>query len=161
MRCDQHRQNPESLFEHYVRDLLLVAHCGGQEARREFLRRYTGQLGGLAEYLELQSEDDQAKAFADATVMCSGGWPRSLPGHRLAAPRWFVRRVPDTLSTWEASASYRPRRLAVDPVCGMLVDPDETPFVSRHGGEDAYFCCGGCLASFEGRHDALAVPLTA
>lgn len=38
---------------------------------------------------------------------------------------------------------------AVDPVCGMLVDVATAGFVSRHGGEEVYFCAAGCRRAFE------------
>jgi Cu+-exporting ATPase len=37
---------------------------------------------------------------------------------------------------------------AVDPVCGMTVDPATTPFTAQHAGKTFYFCCGGCRAKF-------------
>ena len=38
---------------------------------------------------------------------------------------------------------------AVDPVCGMKVDPATTPHVATHAGAHHYFCSAGCLAKFE------------
>ena len=38
---------------------------------------------------------------------------------------------------------------AVDPVCGMLVDVATAGFVSRHGGEEVYFCAAGCRRAYE------------
>ncbi|MBV1692388.1 heavy metal translocating P-type ATPase [Novosphingobium sp. G106] len=38
--------------------------------------------------------------------------------------------------------------LAVDPVCGMSVDPAVTPHVATHAGAHHYFCSAGCLAKF-------------
>jgi Cu+-exporting ATPase len=40
-----------------------------------------------------------------------------------------------------------------DPVCGMTVDPANTPHVATHGGEHQYFCSAGCLAKFEAEPD--------
>jgi len=40
--------------------------------------------------------------------------------------------------------------VAVDPVCGMKVNPAQARFTARHDGKDYYFCCGGCLARFQG-----------
>jgi len=36
-----------------------------------------------------------------------------------------------------------------DPVCGMNVDPHETPHHSLHGGQTYYFCSAGCKESFD------------
>jgi Cu+-exporting ATPase len=37
---------------------------------------------------------------------------------------------------------------AVDPVCGMTVDPARTRFTAEHGGEKFHFCTEGCLRRF-------------
>ena len=44
-------------------------------------------------------------------------------------------------------------KTAIDPVCGMTVDPDKTPHRARHGGRTFYFCAAGCRTRF------LAEPL--
>jgi Cu+-exporting ATPase len=38
---------------------------------------------------------------------------------------------------------------AVDPVCGMTVDPATAKFSAEHDGTRYYFCCAGCLAKFQ------------
>ena len=38
---------------------------------------------------------------------------------------------------------------AIDPVCGMSVDPASTPHIATHGGVHHYFCSAGCRAKFE------------
>ena len=37
---------------------------------------------------------------------------------------------------------------ALDPVCGMVVDPHKTPHQEAHGGHTYYFCSGGCRTKF-------------
>ena len=37
---------------------------------------------------------------------------------------------------------------AIDPVCGMSVDPAKTAHVATHAGAHHYFCSAGCLAKF-------------
>ena len=37
---------------------------------------------------------------------------------------------------------------AVDPVCGMTVDPADAAASVEHDGETYHFCCGGCAESF-------------
>jgi Cu+-exporting ATPase len=37
---------------------------------------------------------------------------------------------------------------ALDPVCGMTVDPAATPHHHRHDGQDYHFCCASCLKRF-------------
>lgn len=38
---------------------------------------------------------------------------------------------------------------AIDPVCGMAVDPRTSRYHVLHDGEDLWFCAAGCKASFE------------
>src|SRR5690349_15243116 len=38
---------------------------------------------------------------------------------------------------------------AVDPVCGMTVDPKHAAGSSQYRDKTYYFCCQGCLAKFE------------
>ena len=37
----------------------------------------------------------------------------------------------------------------VDPVCGMSVNPDTSPYKTTHNGESYFFCAAGCKAAFE------------
>ena len=37
---------------------------------------------------------------------------------------------------------------ALDPVCGMTVDPEKARFRAEHGGETYFFCSAGCLEKF-------------
>jgi Cu+-exporting ATPase len=37
---------------------------------------------------------------------------------------------------------------ALDPVCGMTVDPQTTPHRHQHDGQNYYFCSGGCRSKF-------------
>ena len=38
--------------------------------------------------------------------------------------------------------------MAIDPICGMTVDPDTTPHHLERGGQTHYFCGRGCLERF-------------
>ena len=38
---------------------------------------------------------------------------------------------------------------AVDPVCGMTVDPAGAKAISSHEGQAFYFCAEGCRRAFE------------
>ena len=42
----------------------------------------------------------------------------------------------------------RPSARAVDPVCGMTVDPAVTPHRAHHRGQDYFFCNAGCRTKF-------------
>ena len=37
---------------------------------------------------------------------------------------------------------------AIDPVCGMKVDPGKTPHHATHGGADYHFCGARCRERF-------------
>ena len=39
-------------------------------------------------------------------------------------------------------------KTAIDPVCGMTVDPAATAHRHDHDGETYYFCCNGCREKF-------------
>ncbi|HZW02668.1 MAG TPA: YHS domain-containing protein [Anaerolineaceae bacterium] len=39
--------------------------------------------------------------------------------------------------------------MAIDPVCGMEVDPTTAQWTSEYNGETYYFCSSGCKAEFE------------
>ena len=161
MRCGNENDDPRTLYEDYIKDLVLVARCGKGDTRYLFLLRYAEQLYGLSNHLAFLAEREQRAVFNDALRSRDGDWPMSFAGTRLAAPPWFRQRVSDPLGVWRASAPYSPDRLEIDPVCGMIVDPGETPYVSRRTGVDVYFCCPACLERFEQRVDSVALPLTA
>ena len=40
---------------------------------------------------------------------------------------------------------------AIDPVCGMTVDPHKTPHRHTYRGRPYYFCSAGCRSKFAGR----------
>jgi YHS domain-containing protein len=39
--------------------------------------------------------------------------------------------------------------MKIDPVCGMEVDPETTPWKAEYDGKTYYFCSPGCRADFE------------
>lgn len=41
------------------------------------------------------------------------------------------------------------RKKAVDPVCGMQVDPSKATTVSEYNGETYFFCAASCKEAFE------------
>jgi len=47
---------------------------------------------------------------------------------------------------------------AVDPVCGMTVDPSQAAGKSSYQGKDYYFCSKGCVAKFEANPDKYLRP---
>ena len=47
---------------------------------------------------------------------------------------------------------------AIDPVCGMDVDKETTPFRFEHNGTMYYFCSRGCMLDFEENPDKFLDP---
>jgi Cu+-exporting ATPase len=43
---------------------------------------------------------------------------------------------------------------AIDPVCGMTVDPATAQYSTEHEGTTYYFCGPGCLRAFEASPEA-------
>jgi len=63
----------------------------------------------------------------------------------------------------QAPAAPRPQDHALDPVCGMTVDPATRPSL-EHGGRRWFFCCEGCRDRFQadpGRFAGSAVAASA
>jgi Cu+-exporting ATPase len=50
--------------------------------------------------------------------------------------------------------------MAIDPVCGMSVDPATAAAVRRHDGRNWFFCAEGCAEAFDDdpQHYANATP---
>jgi len=137
-----------ALNEHYLRQLVLVASHGSDEARRLFVGSHQATLGGYAGYLLHLSEEHLGIAFTDALTARQGSWPETLMGFRLAFPVHPPYRRADMWSLWRSLAEYRPAGLAVDPVCGMFVDPSEVRHTVRAGARTVYFCCPRCLVAY-------------
>src|SRR3954447_2332105 len=47
---------------------------------------------------------------------------------------------------------------AIDPVCGMSVDPQTTPHKAAYKGEDYYFCSAGCRTKFAANPQKYLTP---
>ncbi len=43
----------------------------------------------------------------------------------------------------------RNKKMVIDPVCGMQVDPDQAAGTSEHNGETVSFCSLGCKQQFD------------
>lgn len=66
-----------------------------------------------------------------------------------------VQQVRTWLGLAETDAHSEGAKEAVDPVCGMTVDPAKTPFLLEHGGATHYFCSPRCRDQFvQWRSDA-------
>jgi xanthine dehydrogenase accessory factor len=81
--------------------------------------------------------------------------PKGLPGKAqmpaeiafsVMAALMEVRRQRVGLGLAEAPT---PRAQALDPICGMTVDIATAHYTSERAGQQYYFCCAGCRASFE------------
>ena len=49
---------------------------------------------------------------------------------------------------------------AVDPVCGMTVEPGKTKLVSVHKGNSYWFCAEACRRAFDSNPDKYLVAMT-
>lgn len=99
-RCLDGR-DPTALYEHYLRQLVLVASHGNDQARRLFIRAHQSALGGYAGYLLHLSEEHLRVAFVDALTAQQGSWPETLMGFRLAVPARPPDRRTDVWSLWK------------------------------------------------------------
>jgi len=50
--------------------------------------------------------------------------------------------------SWDAGSGQPATSAAIDPVCGMTVDPATAKHVSTHAGQPIYFCSARCQAKF-------------
>lgn len=142
------RRDPAALHEHYLRQLVLVASNGDDWSRRLFVHTHRRVLGGYAGYLLHLSEEHLRVAFADALGAQQGKWPETLMGFRLAVPVDPPNRRSDAWSVWQGLGEYRPAGLALDPICGMFIDPHVAPYTARDGRRTVYFCCPRCHAAY-------------
>jgi len=53
------------------------------------------------------------------------------------------------------SPSESKEQAAIDPVCGMTVDPETTPHRAQHAGKRYFFCSSGCRTKFEADPDGM------
>lgn len=57
-------------------------------------------------------------------------------------------------ATGETAAAESHAHEAVDPVCGMTVDPRTSRYHLQHEGRDIWFCAAGCKAAFQANPQA-------
>jgi uncharacterized protein len=62
--------------------------------------------------------------------------------------RFLTTGGPDMLRAMEMSPEEH-AQMAVDPVCGMTVDPHTATETAVHAGQTYYFCSAGCRSAFE------------
>jgi P-type Cu+ transporter len=67
--------------------------------------------------------------------------------HSAHEPKTHEHKAPEH-KTLEVEAHGHAAHDAIDPVCGMSVDPHGTPHRFTHQGRPQYFCSAGCLAKF-------------
>ncbi|PWB60292.1 MAG: haloacid dehalogenase, partial [Bradyrhizobiaceae bacterium] len=99
---------------------------------------------------------DRPHPHARGDGCCSGHGEAPAPGGEQAPHHAHAAHLPD------AAAGT-----AIDPVCGMTVDPHTTPHRHAHQGHTYYFCSAGCRTKFAadpakylagGKRDAEPVP---
>src|SRR6266498_196825 len=70
--------------------------------------------------------------------------------------KWAGGAVQEGMHSHRHGAAHAPDK-AVDPVCGMTVDPS-TAISSEYEGETFYFCNPACKARFEAEHQGGGTP---
>jgi xanthine dehydrogenase accessory factor len=68
---------------------------------------------------------------------------------------------PAQITADKDQADDRQQMEAIDPVCGMSVEPSKTNYVSEYRGEMYYFCCGGCKEAFDAHPENYLAASTA
>ncbi len=124
-RCFR-RDDPVRAYEDYVRALLIVERYGDHSAHRMFVQQHGDVLTGSASHLLRLGGDHLATVFADAARCKAGSYPKTLSGLRLALPKRLEPRLSDPWGVWRTFSEYEP-------------------------GRAAFFCCPGCLSSFQSR----------
>jgi xanthine dehydrogenase accessory factor len=65
----------------------------------------------------------------------------------------------DRRETESRQETVHPAASAVDPVCGMQVDPTTAEYQSSYTGKDYYFCCAGCKHRFDQSPSQYLAPI--
>lgn len=118
--------------------------CGEMAGNRRYLPLLVGLgiknvsvIPSVAEGLEAAlrgANVEQCRELAEKCLQASG-----------------VEEVRHLLDEWHGTPRKEDRQAggAVDPVCGMTVDPEETPFTLEVDGVQHYFCSRHCLETFK------------
>ena len=61
------------------------------------------------------------------------------------------------MATLETGTKVSPNK-PIDPVCSMVVDPEETRLVSIYKGHTYWFCAEGCRRAFEANPEKYLKP---
>ncbi len=84
--------------------------------------------------------------------------PKGLPGPALRPGEIAFSVMAELLEVrrqrigFDLEATPAPRAEAVDPICGMTVDIATARYITERDGQQYYFCCAGCQATFEASH---------
>jgi xanthine dehydrogenase accessory factor len=98
---------------------------------------------------------------APAGLRLGGLSPQEIALSILAEIVQVRKTEPARIELTKPSESNPARLEAIDPVCGMSVEPGISKYVSEYRGETYYFCCAGCQQEFDlhpENHLAIAVP---
>ena len=99
----------------------------------------SAEYGGATHYFcsaACRSTFEKDPARYVAQVVPAGRTDASDPGH-------------SHLAAAKPGGEMELPRTAIDPVCGMSVDPEKTDYSSEQKGETYYFCSAGCKESFD------------
>lgn len=97
--------------------------------------------------------------LSDATRQAAGA--AVLPGQVLGRGRRTVKNMSEPVELYAlVPEGLAGRRLPIDPVCRMAIDPAADHERRSHGGSEYYFCSAGCASAFDRapRHYAAQGP---
>ena len=95
------------------------------------------------------SRERLAQIRAPAGLRLGGLTPQEIALSVLAEIVQVRKTEPAHIKADKILGDDQPQIEAIDPVCGMSVEPSKANYVSEYRGEKYYFCCGGCKQAFD------------
>jgi uncharacterized membrane protein YraQ (UPF0718 family)/YHS domain-containing protein len=136
----------------YTTVLNIIALLSFAALYRLYRHRDTSSTDRYAKDLVCGMQVEKLHAPASARVAGTQYWFCSdhCKQRMLAGPERFVKGVAHT--NGEVQPVAEPT--AIDPVCGMSVDPTSALHVADYDGQQFYFCAAGCRAAFMANPDS-------
>lgn len=101
-------------------------------------------LGAVAGLIELRRTLEETAALLPSSVAGSSALPAPATTAGTSAAHTVT-----PLTPCESMGSVAPPARYVNPVCGMAVEVASAKHVVERDGQRVYFCCDGCLQTFE------------
>ncbi|HEU5083777.1 MAG TPA: XdhC family protein [Acidimicrobiales bacterium] len=107
----------------------------------------------VREHLRDDGHDDAALARIEAPAGIDLGSTEHVEVAASVIADLVRRRAAGELALDGGAAPAAPT-MAIDPICGMTVDPAEAKYHSLHDGTDFWFCASGCKRAFDADPEA-------